>query len=237
MQRILLVEDSPETIHLVKSSLGKLFHISSALNEREARELLERNAFDLILLDVVIPDGDGFRLCAELQNNDKTREIPVIFLTGKTDVSDKVIGFSVGADDYIVKPFHPLEFRARIEAKLNRIAGKKLSEQSIRKGALRVNVSFQKAFVVDGETETDVGLTPIEFKLLFYFVRNEEHVLSREQLLSVIWGDNFEVIDRTIDKHISSLRQKLGHLCGYIETVPRVGYRFTVLQKEQRRAA
>src|SRR5277367_2055361 len=117
MQRILLVEDNTETVFLVKASLGTLFQITVAGTGEEAHAQLSKTRFDLILLDVMLPDSDGFQLCAEFQNHDKTRDVPVVFLTGKSDGTDKVMGFSVGADDYIVKPFNPLELRARIEAK------------------------------------------------------------------------------------------------------------------------
>ena len=237
MRRILLVEDCEEAALLVKATLGKSYQVVIAPTASEVLQLVERTVFDLILMDVVLPDGDGFKLCAQLQNSEKSRDIPIIFLTGKADVEDKVMGFSLGADDYVAKPFNPVELRARVEAKLTKLSQRKQVEESIRKGDLHINVSFQKAYLSEGDSEKDLGLTPIEFKLLYYFARNEEHVLSREQLLTALWGHAVEVVDRTIDKHISTLRQKLGSRAHYIETVPRSGYRFTLPTEQARKAS
>jgi two-component system phosphate regulon response regulator PhoB len=194
-----------------------------------AIEQLSVESYDLVLLDIVLPDGDGYRVCARMQNDERTRNVPVFFLTGKSDVYDKVMAFSLGADDYIVKPFDPLELKARIEAKLTKKKNKESSEDTFRKGNLRINLGFQKAFLIDKDgKESDLRLTPAEFKLLHYLIRNEGKLCSRTQLLSAIWGQDVHVLDHNVYTHICALRRKLAESAECIESVPRLGYRFVV---------
>src|SRR5438552_3936952 len=142
--RILLVEDSVECQILVKGTLGKRFHVTCASRASEALKLLERESFDLIILVVILPDGDGFQLCAQFSNREQSHFVPIIFLTSKKDLKDKILGFSLGADDYVVKPFDPDELRARINAKLKRLEQRRIEERSIKRGDLLINLPYNR---------------------------------------------------------------------------------------------
>ena len=228
MSRILLIEDS-EAIKLLVTEILQPRHevVSVSAYANVIKAIHDPIHYDLILLDVMLPDIDGFQLLMQLKNFKQTSETPVILLTGRSNITDKVTGFSLGAEDYIVKPFEPLEFRARIESKIQKYKRKKEVQENIRKGNIHLKLAFQKAFYIKKNIEIDLNLSSIEFKLLYYFVTHEEHVVSRNQLLNFVWGENVFVIDRTVDKHISSLRKKLLDNANYIQTVPRSGYRFT----------
>jgi DNA-binding response OmpR family regulator len=234
MYSLLVVEDSPDFQMMIQRVLnGPSFRLKCVETATDAINVLGRESFDLVLLDIVLPDGDGYRVCTHMQKEERMRNTPVFFLTGKTDVYDKVLAFSLGADDYIVKPFDPLELKARIEAKLNK---KKIKDsdaeaftETFRRGRLKINLGFQKAFVLDDDgKENDLRLTPAEFKLLHYLIRNEGKLCSRSQLLSAIWGQDVHVLDHNVYTHICALRRKLADQSEYIESVPRLGYRFLV---------
>jgi DNA-binding response OmpR family regulator len=234
MYSLLVVEDSPDFQTMIQRVLdGPSFRLKCVETATDAINVLGRESFDLVLLDIVLPDGDGYRVCTHMQKEERMRNTPVFFLTGKTDVYDKVLAFSLGADDYIVKPFDPLELKARIEAKLSK---KKIKEsdaeaftETFRRGRLKINLGFQKAFVLDDDgKENDLRLTPAEFKLLHYLIRNEGKLCSRSQLLSAIWGQDVHVLDHNVYTHICALRRKLADQSEYIESVPRLGYRFLV---------
>jgi DNA-binding response OmpR family regulator len=235
MFRILLVEDSPEAQKLVTSCLGQAYDLVSASTCAEATSLIRNGQYDLILLDVMLPDGDGYQLCSLIQNNESTRDIPIIFLTAKDSLPNKVMGFSLGADDYIVKPFDPLELRARVEAKLRRISRKKEASEIIQKGDIQVNIPFQRAYLLENGQKRDLGLTPIEFRLLLYFVQRLDQVLTREQLLLAVWGDDIHVSDRSIDTHVSKLRKKLSPKSDYIQSIYGTGYVFSITNQTSTR--
>jgi two-component system response regulator ResD len=236
MHTLLLVEDSPEVQVMVRGALGTQFHlvivdqISSALAE------IEKHHFDLMIIDIVLPDGNGFELCAQLKNMEKTRSTPVVFLTAKAETKDKVMGFALGADDYIAKPFDPLELRARIESKMRKLTDKVLDADYLVCGPIRLSMGFQKAFISENSAFREIDLTPNEFKLLYFFMRHEAYVLSRAQLLDSVWGHALNVTDRTIDTHICTLRKKLYPLGNMIESVFGEGYRFSTHQNYSLRA-
>jgi len=236
MEYILLVEDSVEIQKLVIGTLGKRVEVIPALTVAEGLSLVEKYQFSLIIIDIMLPDGDGFQLCSALQSNEKTRGIPAVFLTGKEGITDKVMAFSLGADDYIVKPFQPLEFRARIEAKLKKYRERKEDQEIIQKEDLWISVPYQKAFLIEGTEKRDLGLTPIEFRLLLNLARRERQVFSRDQLLTAVWGDDVYITDRSIDTHISSLRKKLDKRAYYVQSVYGSGYLFSTVPKKQRPA-
>ena len=225
---MLLVEDSPEFQFLVKKSLGERYNVTCVSLASEALINVKQKEFDLILLDVGLPDGDGFQLCGKIRSESKRVDVPILFLTGRSSIPDKIQGFELGADDYIVKPFDPLELRARVDARFRQPrASVKELEETVQKGSIKLDVPYQRAFLIAGRVpEKDLRLTPIEFKLLFFFMRNEGLIVTRQQLLAVVWGEGVHVIDRIIDRHVCSLRQKMEDHATYIATVPREGYRF-----------
>jgi DNA-binding response OmpR family regulator len=230
MHSILVVEDAPEFQLMIRHVLTPpVFQLKLVGTVAQAIECLKNETYDLVLLDIGLPDGDGYQVCAQMQIEERTKNIPVFFLTGKTDVYDKVMAFSLGADDYIVKPFDPRELKARIDAKLSKVKVKAESEEFYRKGVLKVSLGFQKAFLVEeGGTETDLRLTPVEFKLLNYLIKNEGKLCSRARLLSDLWGNDVHVLDHNVYTHVCALRRKLGKHSGYVRSVPRQGYRFSV---------
>lgn len=229
--KILVIDDSQEHQHLVLNLLGKQHLITQAFNLAESRKILEKQHFDLILLDITLPDGDGLTFYADLQTAEQTRNIPVIFITGHTETNKEVMGFSLGADDYIIKPLDPARFKARIESRLKQLHLIKEKDMVISKGNLRLSVPLQKVSILNEGIENHIDLTPVEFKLLFHFLRYEDYILTREQLLKAVWGNTSEVLDRTIDMHVSNLRKKICQSVFKIKAVHGSGYK--LMQMEQ----
>ena len=221
MKTILLVDDAPEIQIAVQVALGSGFQCVACIDTKSALEQLQQRRFDLTIIDIVLAEGTGFELLAQIRQKPTLQNLPVIFLTSKANPSDKVLAFAVGADDYIVKPFEPLELRARVDAKL-----KRMNEPQIVRGQFRLNLGTQQAFIQSDAQETEAELTPNEFKLLAYFLINEGQILSREKILNSVWGQSLHVTDRTIDTHVYALRKKLGGSASCISSVFGEGYRF-----------
>ena len=223
--KLLLVEDSKETFQMVNqatSSIGELTWVKSL---EEANNELADKSFDLIILDIGLPDGSGFELCSSIQA--KTPETPIFILSAHTDLSEKVLGFSAGADDYITKPFNILELKARIEAKLKKQEILMKTGDILQWKEIEINKSSQEVKVLDNDEMTEVDLTALEFKLLTYFASQPEVVISRDKMLDDIWGQDVHVYSRSVDTHVSKLRKKLGPVADIIESVHGVGYKFT----------
>jgi len=236
MANILVVEDSPEVQLIIKKGLDGLdAEITPATSGLEARSLLAMQSSDLILLDIQLPDQDGLQLCTEIRTNKETSHIPIFFITGKKDIAYKLTAFSMGAQDFIEKPFHPLELRARVEAKLKYLKSTSDDSQVIKCGPLFLNASTQRTSVSINNEQVSIHLTPIEFKLLFYLARNEENILNREQIVNSVWNNSADVNDRTVDAHISGIRKKLGDLSHYIESVSGQGYRFSSRERQRQK--
>jgi DNA-binding response OmpR family regulator len=225
LRQILLIEDSIEIYQLVLKALGGYYHLDWAKNLFEGNEALKTHKRDLILLDVELPDGNGFEYCQSLQST-KGFNTPVIFLTAKGDVEDKVVGFSVGADDYIVKPFHFMELKARIDGKLKKLENLKDSLEILTFPGLEVNKNTQKVKVEAGPGDwQEVLLTTTEFKLLVLLLEKNAEVLSRDEILDQVWGGSINVFPRTIDTHVSKLRKKIP--CVDIKSAHGKGYVLT----------
>jgi two-component system phosphate regulon response regulator PhoB len=225
--RILVVDDAQEYREMISAAVNPAHEVVCAGTLAEAGEVIRKSAFDMVLLDVLLPDGSGFEFCAKLQREPGLVDLPVIFLTVRSEVSDKVMGYSLGADDYIVKPFDPFELRAKIDAKLRKAGERRARETLIQKGRLKLNAALQKAFLQNGlSPETRLKLTPYEFKLLFFMARHEDRVFSREEIIDAVWGSSAGVFDRAVDMHVSNLRKKLTESDYRIESVHGVGYRF-----------
>lgn len=220
--RILLVDDAPEIQFLVRRTLDHRFLVESAGTLEEARRALAKGLFDLILLDVVLPDGNGFEFFEEMRPS--LGETPVLFLTGLDDIDNKVNALRRGADDYLVKPVDPRELQARVEVRLARRG--KSPELSF--GELKVNLDRYEVSLRQNGTEKSIDLTPHELKILIRLVQNRGRVLSRNQLIDEAWGAGVHVEERTVDKHVSSLRKKIGDASAYVKTVPGFGYMFSI---------
>lgn len=222
MHRVLLVEDNPETRILVKACLDSIDVVEAESLEAGRTSFAAQN-FDLLILDLELPDGNGTKFLAELQANEKTKNIPVFILTGKRDTMEKILAFSVGADDFITKPFDPLELKARVQAKLRKIDVNLKQAEEIFYGDVKINIPKQRVWL-KGATDP-LSLTSIEYRLLLQFVRNPDRIISREKFLDEVWGTKVNVTDRTVDTHIGHLRKKLRGTNLQIETVVGEGYR------------
>ncbi len=227
--RILLVEDALSMQLVVQAAVGSLCALTCVTAIADAEKELAQGVYSLILLDVELPDGNGFEFCKKIREHQRFGNIPIIFLTWKADVDQRVLGFSLGADDYIVKPIEPKEFSARIESKLKRRPQGPL-QTTFTKSDFKVDLTSHRVFLASGdESEKELNLTPIEFKLLVHFLRNEGVILSREELLVAVWGDSVHVSAHTIDTHISSLRKKIAHTGHNLKAVVKKGYCFTLV--------
>ncbi len=177
---------------------------------------------DVIVLDLMLPDLSGTEVCRRLRDNPRTRDIPLIMCTAKGDEIDRVVGFEVGADDYVVKPYSVRELLLRIRAMLRRTQRSETESQSLRFGSLRIDRGAHRCWV----EEQEILLTALEFRLLATLATRRGRVQSRETLLSDVWGIEADVTTRTVDTHVKRLREKLGEAGSYIETLRGVGYRF-----------
>jgi two-component system OmpR family response regulator len=228
MHSILIVDDNIELRALIARILGEACAATLAGSIQEAKAHLEKSQFELIILDVGLPDGDGFKLCSFLQQDERHVHTPVIFLTGRGEIDDKLLAFSIGADDYIQKPFDNRELKARVLSKIGKNKTKQNTDRSFRRGDLRFCLDTQRVFVVDSaNNEQRAELTAIEFKLLLYFANHVDHVLSRNQVMDAVWGSDVHISDRTVDSHISKLRGKLTQSLCQIVSIQGEGYRFS----------
>lgn len=218
MKRMLIVDDDVHLRALVKT-YAQLddFQCSEAENGSQAVAAVEKDSFDIIVLDVMMPEMDGFETLAELR---KTSEVPVIMLTARKEEYDKLLGFNLGADDYLAKPFSPKELMARIKAILRRNNGTK--EDVLQFDGLEIKEQ-SRVVLIDGE---ELVLTPKEFELLLFLAKNNNIVVDRDRILQNVWGYDYFGDTRTVDTHIKTLRERIGSYRKLITTIWGVGYRF-----------
>jgi two-component system, OmpR family, phosphate regulon response regulator PhoB len=221
---VLVIEDEVDLATTVEYNLrSEGFQVRLAHSGRQGLAAATTEPLpDVIVLDLMLPDLSGTEICRRLRDQERTRDIPVIMCTAKGEEIDRVVGFEVGADDYIVKPFSVRELVLRIRALLRRVHRVEGEPSLIRFGRLKIDRDAHRAWVDDAE----VGLTALEFRLLHAFMSRKGRVQSREALLSDVWGIEAEVTTRTVDTHVKRLREKLGEAGSYIETLRGVGYRF-----------
>ncbi len=220
-QRVLVVEDDPDIAQLLAHSLGRAgFVVDLLASGADALPAVRRLSPDLILLDLMLPGVDGLEVCRALRANPATAAVPVIMLTARAEESDRIVGLELGADDYITKPFSPNEVVARVRALLRR-AQRPESRDHLRYGGLAVDVS-RHAVTMDGVA---VHLTAKEFMLLQYLLEHRGRVLSRDLLLSDVWGYSYTGGTRTVDVHVRRLREKLPMLVDALQTVKQFGYK------------
>lgn len=223
LTKILIVEDEPAQMQLTRRALEShgTFQLSTAQNAQEAFTRLSEELPDLILMDLGLPDCDGLDVCRRLREEERTRWVPVIILTGRSTVVDKITGLEVGADDYLTKPFDPGELVARVRAVLRR-------KQSLgpvtdyEHNGFKISADRRQVWL----NGSAVPMTPKEFDLLLMMVSKRGGVITREEIGQVIWGKSAEESARTLDTHIWRLRSKLGDFAEAIETVGKNGYRF-----------
>ena len=225
--RLLIVDDEVAIRKLVqKYAEFAGYETAEAANGMEAVLLCRKESFDCIIMDIMMPELDGFSACREIR---KTSDVPILLLSARGEEYDKINGFEFGADDYIVKPFSPRELMLRVDAVLRRArSGIRENEKTESKGDVYtyngLSVDFTARIVtIDG---VEIPLSPKEYDLLFYFVRNRNIALSREKLISDVWGYDFYGSDRTLDTHIKLLRKSIGRFAECVVTLRGVGYRF-----------
>ena len=223
MKRIALIEDDADIAYTIRLNLRKekRYQVEHYVSGLAALAALQEKPFDLVILDLNLPDIDGLALCRELRRGDETRRIPIIMLTARIEERDKLLGFEIGADDYVTKPFSMRELLARIHAHLRRVASFETSEDEVfEDGDLRVDRARFEVRLAGQR----VHLTKKEFDLLWMLVRNRSRVVTRDAILARLWDYDSDVETRTVDVHIRALRRKLGE--GRIETVVGLGYRY-----------
>jgi two-component system, OmpR family, phosphate regulon response regulator PhoB len=223
-ETILIVEDDKNISKLIKYNLEKEgFRCQASFDGEEALKELDKHPADLIVLDIMLPGIDGLEVCRRVKQDRNLSNIPIIMLTAKGEEVDKVVGFELGADDYMVKPFSPRELILRIKAVLKRINPEEAEKEVLEAGKLAVDISRHKVIVDKKEVE----LTNMEFNLLATLMKRAGRVQSRDKLLDDVWDIASDVTTRTVDTHIKRLREKLGRAGDLIETVRGVGYRFS----------
>jgi len=223
VSRVLIVEDERDLQRVLSFNLGQAgFDVVSAQNGQQALRAVKEEKFDIVVLDLMLPDISGTEVCRRLRQAPETRAIPIMMLTAKGEELDRVVGFELGADDYMVKPFSVRELILRLQAILRRSQTAALPEERFRFGLLRVDRAAHRVWI----DEAEVAMTALEFRLLVLFYERRGRVLERDVLLDEVWGTASEVTARNVDTHVKRLREKLGAAGEYIETVRGVGYRF-----------
>jgi two-component system, OmpR family, phosphate regulon response regulator PhoB len=221
-ERILVVDDEPDIVALVAYHLAKAgFRVSTAANGSEALDQAKRDIPALIVLDLMLPQLSGFDVLEALRRNDSTRGIAVLMLTAKRDEPDRIRGLSLGADDYLTKPFSPAELVLRVKAILRRVGSPAFQDDLVEIGDISVNRSTHSVVVAGKEVE----LTPTEYKLLILLAERRGRVQARSNLLQTVWDAAPDIQTRTVDMHVQRLRTKLGTSGDLIETVRGFGYR------------
>jgi two-component system phosphate regulon response regulator PhoB len=219
---VLIVDDETDLAQLIEFNLRQAgFDPRVANTGAEAIRLARERTPHLVILDLMLPDMSGVEVCRQLKALPETRAVPVMMLTARGEENDRVKGFEVGADDYVVKPFSVRELILRVKAVLRRSAGAVQSVPAVSLGILRLEPSSHRCFVADAE----VHLTLLEFRLLHHLMTRPGRVQTRDQLLEHVWGISTSLETRTVDTHVTRLRDKLGLARDYVETVRGVGYR------------
>lgn len=228
-QSILIIEDEQDIAELVSFHLSRNgFNTQIFQKGLPALQMIQKDPPSLIVLDLMLPDIDGIEVCKLLRSKNGTRHIPIIMLTARGAETDRILGLELGADDYLPKPFSPRELVLRVQGILRRLDRGKEAGASLSFGDLTIDVEGYRAYLHDRALD----LTLTEFKLLHYLVDRRGKVARREDLLSSVWGYQYLGGTRTVDTHVQRLRNKLGELGEWIETVRGVGYRFRDTEAE-----
>lgn len=221
MYKLLVVDDEKNIREIIKKYAEfEGYQVEEAKDGMEAVRICRQRDFDLIIMDVMMPELDGFSACREIR---KTTDTPVIMLSARGEEYDKIHGFELGVDDYVVKPFSPKELMMRVQAIMKRMEGSGETKKDVEQfGGLTIDFTARMV-KIDGK---EIDMSPKEYDLLFYLVKNKGIALTREKLLGEVWGYDFYGDDRTLDTHIKLIRKSLGEYASHIVTLRGVGYRF-----------
>ena len=222
MYKLCIVDDEEKIRALIKKyALFEGYEVKEAENGMQAIEMCQRENFDLVVMDIMMPELDGFSACKKIR---EFSEVPVIMLSARGEEYDKIHGFEIGVDDYMVKPFSSKELMMRVQAVLKRSkSGQEIAQKDIMQSeGLKIDFTGRLVYI----DEEKIDMSPKEYELLFYMAKNKGVALRREQLLNQVWGYDFYGDDRTLDTHIKLLRRSLRHYSKFIVTLRGVGYRF-----------
>lgn len=222
MYKILVIEDDKDYQFLIQTVLSSEFQVIVTDNGKEGFDLAKTHRPDLILLDINLGEMDGFEICHMLKGCKDTATLPIIFLSSRSDSHSKIMGFDLGAEDYVSKPFDGEELKARIKVRIKQHSAIKEAATTFELKGLKIDFIGHRVFIDNKE----VFFSALEFKLLSYFVRHPDRVLSREMILSNVWGNDTFVTDRVVDSHIRSIRKRLGPYKDHIQSIYGEGYRF-----------
>jgi two-component system phosphate regulon response regulator PhoB len=223
MSRILIIEDERDLQKVLEFNLSQAGHeVMSTTHGRVGLQLARERQPEVVVLDLMLPDLQGTEVCKALRKDPATAGMLVLMLTAKGEEVDRIVGFEIGADDYVVKPFSVRELLLRIDALLRRGKDRARPDQPIEFGCMRIDREAHRVWVEGAEIE----LTALEFKLLSTLLERKNRVQTRGSLLSDVWGIEADITTRTVDTHVKRLREKLGAAGDYVETVRGVGYRF-----------
>lgn len=224
MKRILLAEDNTHLRELICDYLSENgFRVDGFKNGQDAWEAVQVSDYDLILLDVMMPEMDGFTLCRKIR---EAEEVPILFLTARVQEADQLYGYELGADDYIVKPFSLPVLLAKCRVILDRDRQKKICMEA---GGIQI-YREQKKVIADGN---EVILQALDYELLYLLMKNQNRILSREQIIRKLWGYDYDGSERSVDTHVKNLRKALGDKGKYIRTIIKSGYIFKVIDGEK----
>ena len=223
--KILIVEDEPDIRDTLSYNFEKEgFKVLSSPNGKSALKLLESNEPNIVILDLMLPDMSGLDICRQIKNDKKLSDTSIIMLTAKSEEVDRIVGFELGADDYVTKPFSIRELILRVKVLIKKHTTTEHKDTSISLGSIYMNLDAHVVKI----NKKDIILTALEFKLLKHLLQRKGRVQTRDQLLGDVWGYSSEVTTRTVDTHIKRLREKLGVVADYIQTIRGVGYKFTI---------
>ena len=223
--KILIVEDEPDIRDTLSYNFEKEgFEVLSSPNGKSALKLLESNEPKIVILDLMLPDMSGLDICRQIKNDKKLSDTSIIMLTAKSEEVDRIVGFELGADDYVTKPFSIRELILRVKVLIKKHTTTEHKDTSISLGSIYMNLDAHVVKI----NKKDIILTALEFKLLKHLLQRKGRVQTRDQLLGDVWGYSSEVTTRTVDTHIKRLREKLGVVADYIQTIRGVGYKFTI---------
>ena len=218
--KVLVVDDTEVSLILIKATLEDAYDVSAVNSSQTALGLIRDETFDLVILDIVMPEIDGYQLCQAIRKNERYALTPILFISGRNSDHEKVLGFQVGGDDFITKPFNAAELRARIDARFRHTRS---APRDLAFGGLMIDEGSHQVF----RGSDEIRLTRIEFRILQYLARHPDQLKTRVQIIEAAWKPGVHIAERTVDTHISHLRKKLGPEGELIEAVHSEGYRIS----------